>query len=146
MTVITRAAERRHRARRGFTLIEVIIATLVASIGLLSAFYLTAQGTSMNADSKLVMAAHLAAQQKIEMVRNTAFASIASATFDPNGLGSGGTSLPGATGVVTVGGHPGDANGELKDVTVVVKWKDRGGANRSVAVATVIGKGGIDPQ
>lgn len=128
--------------KRGFTLIEVLGATVVLVVGLLAAFYLTAQGTAMNTDSKAVIAAHLAAQKQVETLRNTPWDSIAIGTrsFSPAA-----TNLPSPTGTLTVVDH-GDGSGQLKDATVVVGWKDRGGAARSVVVATTIGQGGMDPQ
>lgn len=128
--------------RRGFTLVEVLGATAVLVVGLLAAFYLTAQGTAMNTDSKAVTAAHLAAQKQVETLRNTPWGNIAIGTssFTPAA-----TNLSGASGTVNVVDH-GDGSGQLKDATVVVGWKDRGGAARSVVVATTIGQGGIDPQ
>lgn len=134
-----RKMDTRRRRARGFTLIEVLGATVVLVTGLLAAFYLFAQGTAMNTGSKAEMAAYLAAQKEIETVRNTSFHTVATRTFTPAN-----TNLASPSGKVTVSTHNGVP--ELKNVAVVVSWKERGNEDRSVVVATVVGQEGIVVQ
>jgi len=72
------------RRARGFTLIEVICATVLLTTGLMSAFYMVGLGTSVNADAKNMALAYQVAQQEIEILRNIPWEP--SGTF--GGLGS----------------------------------------------------------
>lgn len=65
-----RARHPRRRGTGGFTLIEVLAATVLLSTGLMAAFYMVGLGTSVTTDSKHMAQAYQAAQQEIEILRN----------------------------------------------------------------------------
>lgn len=179
---------RRHRQSKirpswGFTLIEVLAATFVTTVGLISTFYLVGVGTSVNTDAKATAQAYQAAQQEIEIIRNMPYnptgnfcGLIALNRPAPSGSnpesrflqsdGSDDASRPGDTGFANGVSYPGlvsalaslpngrggviitDATPDhlCKNVTVVVRWTDKGGTERNVAVGTMVSNGGIDPR
>ena len=148
--------------RRGFTLIEVMAATMVLTVGLLAAFYLMGLGTSVNTDSKTTAQAYQAAQQEIEILRNIPYATL-SAISRPTEAGkfvtpAGGVdaSSPGDTGYPGLvpalknlpngRGHLMMTGTDYKNITVIVRWTDPGPMERQVVVGTIIAEGGIDPR
>ena len=159
--------EQMTKRRRGFTLIEVLGATVVLTVGLMAAFYLVGLGTSVNTDSKLTAQAYQAAQQEIEILRNMPYNATASSTglkalsitsenrfVKPNGQWD--ASRPSDTGypglVPALAKLPNGRGGliltgtDYKNVTVVVRWTDPGPTERQVVVGTIIAEGGIDPR
>ncbi|HEY3266915.1 MAG TPA: hypothetical protein VGM37_08315 [Armatimonadota bacterium] len=172
-----RAKARRAAASGGFTLIEVLAATFVTTVGLLAAFYLVGLGASVNTDAKITAQAYQAAQQEVEVIRNMpfnadgAFGGLISLTrpaststtpeyrfLKPDGTddasrpGDAGypglvpalANLPNGRGGVII--TAGDAGRICRNVTVVVRWTDRGGLERNVCIGTIIANGGIDPR
>lgn len=169
---------RRPRVERGFSLVEVMGATVIVTVGLLATLALMLTGTTVNADAKRMAQAYQAAQQEIELLRNMpyrstgAFAGLASVqkpastnnTVEARFLkpdGADDASRPGDTGypglVPALAQLPSGAGGliitddpmagnQCKRVTVIVRWKDPGNVDRSVAVGTMIAEGGIDPR
>jgi type II secretory pathway pseudopilin PulG len=75
---------RKRRLRRGFTLLEVLGATMLVTTGLMTAFFMVGMGTKVNTDAKNLAQAYQAAQQEIEILRNIPWQQ--SGTF--TGLGS----------------------------------------------------------
>jgi prepilin-type N-terminal cleavage/methylation domain-containing protein len=147
--------------RRGFTLIEVMAATMVLTVGLMAAFYLVGLGTSVNTDSKTTAQAYQAAQQEIEILRNIPYATINTISRTSEGkfvtsTGGNDASSPSDT------GYPGLVPGlkklpngrgglimtgtDYKNITVIVRWTDPGSVERKVVVGTIIAEGGIDPR
>lgn len=145
----------------GFSLVEVLGATTVLTVGLTAAFYLVGLGTSINTSSKLTSQAYQAAQQEIEILRNMPYDTLASVARSSEGRfvtpeGGEDASLPGDTGypgsVSALAKLPGGRGGLLlsgtdsRKATVVVRWIEPGGVGRRVVIGTVISKGGIDPR
>lgn len=170
--------------RRGFTLLEVVCATAVTVVGLVSAFYLVGISTGVNSDAKNMSQAYQVAQQEIELIRSMPFTTLQPITKAPTASGtpearflttSGGddASRPGD------GGYPGLSNGlgancglgnlrngrggviitndttvssdsaiqsQVKHVTVVVRWTEAGGQERSAVVGTIVTLGGMDAR
>lgn len=162
-----------HRAkRRGFTLIEVVCATAVTVIGLVSAFYLVGLSTGVNSDAKNAAQAYQAAQQEIELVRNIPFATLTTIVkaSTPSGTpearflepdGTDDASRPGDTGypglIPSLANLPNGRGGiiitddataaaQAKHVTVVIRWTEKGGQERSAIVGTIIAQGGMNAR
>jgi prepilin-type N-terminal cleavage/methylation domain-containing protein len=155
--------------RRGFTLIEVVAATAVTVVGLVSTFYLVGLGSTVNSDAKNVSQAYQICQQEIELLRNMPFATLqplvkastASGTPESRFLKADGTddaSRPGDTGypglIANLGNLRGGSGGviitndatasnQAKHVTVVVRWTDPNNQARSAIVGTIIAQGGM---
>jgi prepilin-type N-terminal cleavage/methylation domain-containing protein len=147
--------------RRGFTLIEVLGATMVLTVGLMSAFYLVGLGTSVNTDAKNMAQAYQAAQQEVEVLRNMPYDTLSAVSRSTEGkfvtsAGGADASSPTDTGypglVPALAKLPNGRGGlilsgtDYRKVTVVVRWTDPGLAERQVVVGTIIAKGGIDPR
>jgi prepilin-type N-terminal cleavage/methylation domain-containing protein len=71
--------------RLGFTLIEVLMAIVVMSIGLLGLSALTIAMTTTLSFSKKLTTATTLAQEQMEAIRQTPYASINSGNFPPQG-------------------------------------------------------------
>jgi len=115
--------------KNGVTLLELVIALVLLTIGSTSLMHVMSMG--MFADSNLgqsVMAMNLA-NEKMEEIKNTAFASISSSSESGSSIGF---SVFDSR-VVTVT----DTETDLKDVKVEVQWTPKGG-QQSVAVETYI--------
>lgn len=155
--------------RRGFTLIEVVAATAVIVVGLVSTFYLVGLGSTVNSDARNVSLAYQVCQQEIELLRNVPFATLqpvvkastAAGTPESRFLKPDGTddaSRPGDTGypglIANLGNLRGGSGGviitndatasdQAKHVTVVVRWTDPNKQTRSAIVGTIIAQGGM---
>ena len=163
------------RRPRGFTLVEVMAATLLTTIGLMAVFYLVGLGTAINTDARNTAQAYQAAQQEIEIIRNmpytatgtfTGLINLSRAASTPEarfirpdgtddasrprdngypGLVPAPARLPNASGGVIIT-NDATAGNKVKNVTVVVRWTDRGNEQRNVMLGTQISQGGIDPR
>jgi prepilin-type N-terminal cleavage/methylation domain-containing protein len=114
--------------KQGFTLIEMLIAIILASSGLMVSMQI--MGVAIFADSDLeysITALNLA-NEKLEELKDTAYSSVVSATEN---------SISGFDfaddRVVTVS----EVSTDLKDVQVEVRWTQKGG-QQSVNVRTYI--------
>jgi hypothetical protein len=160
---------RRRSSVRAFTLIEVLIAVLVLTTGLMTGFYMVAMGTAVDLDGKITTQAYMAAAQEVEILRNMPYSrlqSITRTTTNPESRflkpdGTDDASRPGDTNynsnlVPALRNLPGRGTGGLiitndstagnlcKRVTVVVRWTDKGNQPRLVTVNTNIASGGIN--
>lgn len=117
------------RTRRGFTLIEVVIATfLIGLLAVLTANILTAAPLSRHAEEKNT--ALVIASSKLEALRAEGYEALpASGAFTDPALAN----LPGGSGTITVSQY----NDKTKEVTVTVTW-DEGETTSDVAVTTLI--------
>lgn len=103
---------------KGFTLIEVMIAMIILAIGLLSFFALNVAIMKSNVMGKMMTAATNLAQEKIEELKNTPYASITSGTQTENNIG-----LNNAfTRSTTVQSNVPQTN--MKTITVTVSWSE----------------------
>ena len=64
--------------KQGFTLVEFLVATAILSIGLLALINLQLMAIRGNRDSKEMTRAIFLAEKKMEELKNTAYASLAS--------------------------------------------------------------------
>ena len=114
----------------GFTLIEIMIAVAIISIGLLALGGLQVSLIRGNALSQRMTAAISVAAQTIEQIKNTPYATIQSAS--PTQVVASGLNL---TSQVTVTNNSPLAN--TKTVTVTVTWSD-GLQTHTVPFTTII--------
>lgn len=116
--------------RRGFTLIEVVIAIFV--IGSTVALY--AAGLKTFAVTRSAGHGEVAlriAEGKLEALRAAGYAAVpTSGSFSDPALGT----LPSATGTLAVS----DSNAKTKRVTVTVSWQESTTSPRSVSLSTLI--------
>jgi len=116
----------------GFTLVELLVAASVASIGFLVLAALHANSIRTTAVGRNITAATGLAQEEIEIMRRTAAASLAN--LGSQNVVVGHVTYARSATVVAVG--PG---GTARQVTVNVGWNDQFGAH-TFALVSVIGQ------
>ena len=125
--------------KQGFTLIEVLIAIILASGGLMVLMQL--MGVAIFADSNLeysLISLNLA-NEKMEELKDTAFGSISAGTETGSAIGFDWVDQRQWTvDYVDANLSTSVSDTGLKDVTVKVQWTQKGGT-QSVAVETLIG-------
>ncbi|MEW6266812.1 MAG: prepilin-type N-terminal cleavage/methylation domain-containing protein [Thermodesulfobacteriota bacterium] len=128
--------EKLFRGRQGFTLIEVLIATVVIGVGFMAVASM--QGTSIhgNSQSNYLTEATYLAEDKMEEFYYLAFVNITNAgspevNIDPRGA---------AGGIFTRSWNVVDNTPDvfMKTITVTVTWTERGAAHR-LDMTTIIG-------
>jgi len=124
------------RQQSGFTLIEVLMAMVIVSIGLLGTAVLTMGIMGSNKSSSEVTMATTLAQDELEEIRNEGFdtAPAVGAADSDSGYGtiSGYTSFRRVVSTASVGSLP---STDTKAVTVTVYWDNN---NRSISLTTII--------
>lgn len=119
--------------KRGFSLIEIVIAIFVASAIFSAAIPLIFNTITANRASRLRLNAYEAAQKEIESIKNQDITTFNSKSFTPSGI-------PGGQGMLTINKQFPD----LADVKSNVTWNFKGKAE-SVEVRTYI-YGAIETQ
>lgn len=125
------------RDKKGFSLVEFMIAISILAIGLLAVAGLQSTAIRGNLLSKGTTSAILLAEKKMEEFKNTPFASLTNGTFqDPsNPL----TDIGGSGGRFnrswTISTYSGSAN--MKQITITITWTE-GGLSKSTSLDTVI--------
>ncbi|OGL47656.1 MAG: hypothetical protein A2149_00945 [Candidatus Schekmanbacteria bacterium RBG_16_38_11] len=104
------------KRKEGFTLVEIMVAMIVLSIGLLSFFALNMAIIKSNVFSKAITYATNLAQEKIEQLKNTPYASITNQTETGIGLNNA------FTRTTTV--QEGVPQANMKTITVTVTWQE----------------------
>ncbi|MGQ9523980.1 MAG: type IV pilus modification PilV family protein [Armatimonadota bacterium] len=131
-------------ATAGFSTIEVLLAIAIITVGLTAVSYLMAVGMGVSVDSRETNLAYQAANEQIERLRRTPFASIPICTgvsFSVPLL----SQLPNAQGVMSVQAYQGQS--DLKLVSVRVSWTRRGpGRDQSVRLTTLIARRGLNEK
>ncbi|OGL38811.1 MAG: hypothetical protein A2042_01050 [Candidatus Schekmanbacteria bacterium GWA2_38_11] len=102
--------------KEGFTLVEIMVAMIVLSIGLLSFFALNMAIIKSNVFSKAITYATNLAQEKIEQLKNTPYANITNQTETGIGLNNA------FTRTTTV--QEGVPQANMKTITVTVTWQE----------------------
>lgn len=131
-------SKRRNTVRGGFTLVEVLAAVVLLSIGLLAVLSAAQAARETQQRAVCMAAGRTVAQSKIEEARATSWASLdglAGSTSDP--------SLPAGNTIVVAtsqfNNSLGQPDADLKKVTVTVSWPEADGTPRAVVYETVIG-------
>lgn len=124
-------------SNKGFTLIEILIALVILSVGLLAitSISLTVMKGNSFAD-KMTMATTLA-QDRLEEIKNTAYDSVASANFPTQDYGS----ISGFNAFrreVSITSSSPAIN--MKTITVTVLWRDGAGNSHNIELKTIIRK------
>jgi type IV pilus assembly protein PilV len=125
--------------KRGFTLIEVLVAILFLVIGLLGLLSLTTTVIKGNAFSKMTTMATTLAKAKLEDVKSQSYTDVATSTDYATSSGTVSGSSSGAlyTRTCTVTGDSPAAN--MKTISVQVTWLWNG-TSRSVSTSTIISR------
>ena len=130
-TVSTRII-RMAQSKKGFSLLELLIALVILSVGLLGAAEMQVASISGNAFSSNVTVATGLAQNKIEELKKlpNSDATLSAGDHD-EGL------LPG-TAIFSRSSNVNDLSAELKRVTVSVRWTDK--AQHTITLSTMKAK------
>ncbi|MCA9772893.1 MAG: prepilin-type N-terminal cleavage/methylation domain-containing protein [Myxococcales bacterium] len=121
--------------RGGFTLIEIMLAVLILSVGMMAMAALQWTVVRSNAQAEGMGDATVVAEQGMEIVKMTPYANITSGNFPAEDYG-------------TILGHPlvgrattiqNDTPGtDRKTITVTGTYRDRTGAEHSVSLTSII--------
>jgi prepilin-type N-terminal cleavage/methylation domain-containing protein len=123
------------RVSRGFTLIELIITLTIISIVLVGTITIMLASQARGMEAQHEAAASSAAAKQVEVLRATAFDSIAVGTtsFTPSNV----PALVSAQNVITT------INADLKQVMITITWKE-GSRNQTVTISSYINRYGIN--
>jgi len=123
----------------GVTMIELLIAIALLSIGLLALFTLQSTAIQGNRDSKEATTAVFLAEKKIEELKNIPFINLTLGTTTDSSNPMTGSGTPG--GIYnrswSVQSYSGSAN--MKQITVTVSWT-QSGQNHSMVLDTLVSK------
>jgi type IV pilus assembly protein PilV len=125
----------RFSLRGGFTLIEMLVAILVLTIGLLGTAALTSQVVKGNFFSKNITSATAIAQTQLESMQNKGYAGATTTNFSAAAasVSMGGVSFFRTT---TIAENSPASN--MKTITVTVTWNESNNAARSVTLGTIL--------
>lgn len=133
------AATRRHR--RAFTLVEVMIASLVLVFGIVSAISAMQSGVrAMDRTRKLALATQVL-QTEMEQLRLKSWAQLdplsGTATFTPDSAAAGASAF---TCTRTIASPKSD----MKEITLTAEWRGSDGRMQSAKLVTRYGKNGLN--
>ena len=117
-----------HKKSKGFTLIEVLITLIILSVSLLALAGLMAMTTKSNASGGHITEASTFAQDRLEELRATLWASIP--------VGGSSDQVTGSTGINYARNSNVVLNGNLRTVTISINWADR--TNHSIRLLSVM--------
>ena len=125
---MTRTVQHRPVPSSGFTVVEVLIAMVILSVGMLAIAGMMGVAIQANAFSSKMSLATRSAQQKLEQVKNATYSTVVAGSdaADANGL----------TRSWTVTDDTPIAN--TKTIVADVTWVDEKGVSRAVQFSTVI--------
>jgi type IV pilus assembly protein PilV len=119
--------------QQGFTLIEVLVAVFILTIGLLGTAGLTTGIIRGNHYSKNITSATAAAQSQLESVKSSGYVNAVAANFPTDTVSMGGMTFNRAT---TITSDSPAAN--MKTISVVVTWTESNNTTRSVTLQTIL--------
>lgn len=117
----------------GFTLLEVMVAIVILTIGLLGTAGLTTGVVKGNHYSKNVTSATAAGQTKLEAVKSGGYTNATTANFPNDTVKMGGTSF---TRTIAITNSSPAAN--MKTVSVTVSWSESNNTARSINLQTIL--------
>jgi len=120
-------------SQNGFTLLEVLVAIVILTIGLLGTAGLTTGVIRGNHYSKNVTSATAAGQTMLESVKSSGYTNATSANFPNDTVTMGGMTF---TRTTTITNSSPAAN--MKTVSVTVSWTESNNTARSVNLQTIL--------
>ena len=103
--------------RKGFTLVELMVASMILATTLLAVFAVYATANSAQGQAVMVQRARAAAETQIDYLRAQPYSSLAAGTTTSQPSG-----MPQATMTVAVQPYPSSSTVHLKMVSVTVSW------------------------
>lgn len=121
------------KSQYGFTLLEVLVAIVILTIGLLGTAGLTTGVIRGNHYSKNITSATAAAQTQLESIKSSGYANATTTNFPSDTVTMGGMTF---TRTTTVTNSSPAAN--MKTVSVTVSWTESNNTSRSVNLQTIL--------
>jgi len=135
-----------NRANKAFTLIEILIASVVILVAILGFFSLFSRGTELVSSIRGNLIATYALEEQMELIRRTSFSDIVSNYSAPSNFSASGfTLLSNPTGTITVD-YPfgsGSPNDKIIRVSATVSWVTTAGAVKNKTIATYVTEDGM---
>ena len=125
--------QQRVKSQYGFTLLEVLVAIVILTIGLLGTAGLTTGVIRGNHYSKNITSATAAAQTQLESIKSSGYANATTTNFPSDTVTMGGMTF---TRTTTVTNSSPAAN--MKTVSVTVSWTESNNTSRSVNLQTIL--------
>lgn len=117
----------------GFTLLEVLFAIVILTIGLLGTAGLTTGIIRGNHFSKNITSATAAAQSQLESIKSAGYSNATATNFPNDSVTMGGTNF---TRTTTITSNSPAAN--MKTVSVTVSWTESNNTSRSLNLQTIL--------
>ena len=121
------------KSQYGFTLLEVLVAIVILTIGLLGTAGLTTGVIRGNHYSKNITSATATAQTQLESIKSSGYANATTTNFPSDTVTMGGMTF---TRTTTVTNSSPAAN--MKTVSVTVSWTESNNTSRSVNLQTIL--------
>lgn len=125
--------------RRGFTLIEVLLSTMIVGVALIILATVFYQGTASIAEMKELSIATLSAEKELEIIRDMSFDSIL-ALVSPRTFTVTGLKNPSGSMVID---NPYSTD-DMRRVSVTVAWTSMYGKSLSKSLVTLVTRKGIN--